>query len=357
MTSDTSALQAQLDAVPTATLLLAGLTAPPTVSQFLGLPSATQQLLEAAVPAISTDLASLNAAQATLTAAQTALATAQTALAAAQSALAAAQAVLTAAQQLLTAITNLGTAVTGLLATVPLASIGSIDVTTLADAGPHLAATVTGTVSGVKVLGQDVLATVTGSPTTNVSALLGSLSGQLGTALGGLTGALSQVLSHVPGLPTLSVPAPVIHLLTVSKGTASSGEQRAAHADVSVLSVTIPSMSIPAAVALPGLAPVAGSGAGGPLSTPSITAVVGDLTDRAEATLVPAASTPPTVVTPGQAAGTPASTPSAAAPTLPFTGLNSGLPLTAAALLVAGVALLRARRLRPVARLRTWRGR
>ncbi|MHB8339969.1 MAG: hypothetical protein ACYDB7_02200, partial [Mycobacteriales bacterium] len=144
--SATSALQAQLNSIPTVTLLLNGLSSAPTVTSFQALSATVQSALEAVVPGITSALATLQAAQSALAAANTALA---------------------GAQQLLTAITNLGSTLSGLLGDVPLASIGSINVSTLADSGPHLAAHVDGTVSGVQVLGQDVLKAVTGSSVVN----------------------------------------------------------------------------------------------------------------------------------------------------------------------------------------------
>ena len=77
-----------------------------------------------------------------------------------------------------------------------------------------------GEVQGLKVLGTDVLDNVLGTRTLDVAGLTGDTLSKVTTAVDGLTGTLSEVLSTVPGLPALKVPAPKVELLSKDAVTA-----------------------------------------------------------------------------------------------------------------------------------------
>ena len=60
--------------------------------------------------------------------------------------------------------------------------------------------------------------------------------------------------STVPSFPTLSIPAPEVGLLTKSSSTSITDGFGVANTSVKGLSITLPSVSIPTALALPGAA-------------------------------------------------------------------------------------------------------
>jgi hypothetical protein len=146
-------------------------------------------------------------------------------------------------------------AAVGLLDATPLVALDRLEVHTLASvtgAGPHgqRAEVVGGRVEGLRVLGTDVLEGPLGRGPVSVTALSGA-GGAVDDAIGALTGALSQVLSDVPGLPALQVPAPRIELLSTASATdVIDGVGRAGTA-VRALTVTWPGLAVPAAVAVP----------------------------------------------------------------------------------------------------------
>jgi hypothetical protein len=156
-----------------------------------------------------------------------------------------------------------------------------------------------------------------------------------------LTGVLSSVLSAVPGL---SVPAPKVALLTKSTSTSISGGFGTAQNTVRALQISIPAITLPAALALPNAAALpALSGAPNLKGALGINAV-GDLVSKPMTiglgTLSERASFRPAVAAP-------VTTPTAPTPELPRTGLPAGIAVFAM-LLVAGGLLLR-RRFAPVA--------
>ena len=278
--------------------------------------------------------------------------------------------------QVQTQVDALVAAVTSVLDATPLVSLESVTVRTRAaassaSAGGQTSEVVGGEVSGLRVLGTDVLSNVLGTSTVSLTDLAGAPLAAVMQAVNGVTGALSSVLSNVPGLPSLSVPAPTVGLLTKSTSTSVSGGFGHASNLVRVLQITLPAITLPAAVALPGAAslpafatlPAGGAtlvraqAVGDLVSTP-ITVGLGTLSDtvafrpaaqKAAPGAAPGGSTP-AGSTPGSAVpggSVPGSTPDTAVPTggvpqLPQTGLPLGLPALAA-LMVAGAFALRRR--------------
>ena len=325
LTAATSALQTQLDLIPAASLL--GLPAgSDTVTGFLALPSATQTVLEGVVPGITGALSAF-------TAAKTALDTANAAVTAAQAALTALTASL---QGVLAPLTGL---LTGVLDSTPLLSIDDLAITSKAvassnKAGGQQAEVLGGSISGLHVLGTDVLDNVLGSSTVDLSALVGSVADQLTAAVAGLTGTLSSVLSAVPGLPELVVPAPQISLLKKTTSTSISGGYGRALASVTGLSIALPAISLPAALAVPNAASLPGVSAVGSLLTSApVTVGIGTISDQAAFAPAVVASNPQT---------TPQTPSTPQTPPLASTGLPVGL--AALALLFVGAAVVVRRR-------------
>lgn len=302
------------------------------LASFLAASSGNQTAAETLVPGIT---AAANAANA----AQTAVAAAQSAVATAQAAVDAAQAVLNnLVSTLNSALTTLRNAIVGKLDATPLVSLASVVVTTRAavtsasQGGQH-AEIIGGTVSGLKVLGTDVLSKALGSSTLDLTAVTDAVLSKVNGAIGTLTGTLSTVLSHVPSLPLLKVPAPQIGLLTKTATTTISGGFGRASTVVRGLSISIPGITLPTSVAVPGAASLPG------LS--SVTQIAGQLTSAPVGigllTLRDTAAFRPAAVGGTTATGTPG------------TGMpNTGLPTGAAvlAIIVAGAAFV-VRRLMP----------
>lgn len=249
------------------------------------------------------------------------------------------QAAIDALQAQLTSLTNQLSGVTGPLVTqilgildgTPLVSLTKLDVTTLAAAGTAHKADVTGTVDGLKVANTDILKAVTGSSTANITDLVGNTLSGVQSKISGLLGQLSSVLSSVPQLPDLKVPTPVVKVLQKSTSLDPVSGLQSAQAAVTALQIDWAGLSIPDAVALPGVANLVPQSqqahatlAGSPLSL-----TIGSMSDLAQAR--PGTTAPQT--TPGS---TPTGTPSGGQQ-LPFTGLAGWLPL--AALVMVGAAL------------------
>jgi hypothetical protein len=290
-------------------------------------------------------------------------------------------------------------AVTGVLDATPLVSLDSITVRTRsavrsAAPGGQQSEVVGGEVSGLRVLGGDVLANTLGSSRVDLSDLTGTPLAKLTSALNAATGTLSSVLSTVPTLPTLSVPAPTVGLLTKSTAMSVSNGFGQATNLVRALSLTLPAVTIPAAVQLPGAGSlpaftslpglVRAQAVGDLVSTP-VTLSLATLSDTvafkpavagqqttapttpttsapgastrgtsAPATTTPGTTTPgtttPGTTTPDTSAprtGTPGTTTPKTVPTasgtpqLPRTGLGLGLPALAALMLGGAYALRR----------------
>ncbi|HEX8001403.1 MAG TPA: hypothetical protein VF519_01770 [Mycobacteriales bacterium] len=188
-------------------------------------------------------------------------------------------------------IDDLADLVDGVLAANPLVSIDAAQVGTSALSGATKSANVTGYVSGVKVLGQDVLATVTGDSKLDVAAIAGTVSNQVNAAVTSVTGALSTVLSTATGATGLSVPAPSVKFLTKSTSTGTDGAFGIANVVVTALQVDLGSATIPTqfaladAAELPAILPTATGFKTAPLSVK-----VGQLAEAAR--FRPGSSTP-----------------------------------------------------------------
>ena len=217
------------------------------------------QALQAAILAVTPANDALDAPLAAYVAAKAALATAQAALATA-----------TAAIQPL--IDDLAGIVDGVLAGAPLVEIGAAEIGTNALASTTKSATVTGSISGVKVLGEDVLAAVTGDTEVDVAALANTVATQVNSAIATVTGALSTVLSSATGALNLVVPAPSIKLLTKQTSTGVDGAFNTANVLVTALQVDLGSVTVPDVYALvgadtlPGVLPTATGFKTAPLS-------------------------------------------------------------------------------------------
>ncbi|MCU1621909.1 MAG: hypothetical protein JWL79_754 [Frankiales bacterium] len=325
LTSATTTLQGLLSQIPAANLI--GLPAGSnTVAGFLTLPTATQTLLAATVPGTAAAVTAVTTAQGLVTTATAAVATAQAALTS-----------LTAALQ--AALAPLLALLTGVLDSTPLLSIDKLSISSKAlassnKAGGQQAQVLGGTLTGLHVLGTDVLDSVLGTSSINLVDLVGSTATQLTSTINGLTGTLSSVLSSVPGLPTLKIPAPQITLLTKTAVTSISGGFGRASTSVTGLKIALPAITLPSAIALPGAAALPGlSLLNGLLTSSPITMSLATLSDQAAfAPAVVAAPTTPTTPTTGPTT-----------PTLPTTGLPAGLAVLA--LLSIGGALVVRRRL------------
>lgn len=213
-------------------------------------------------------------------------------------------------------IDDLAALVDGVLAEVPLVEIDAAQVGTSALAGATKSANVTGYISGVKVLGQDVLQTVTNNSKLDLAQLVGTVSSQVNTTIASATNALSTVLATATGL---SVPAPSVKFLVKSTSTGTEGAFGTAKALVTALQVELGSATIPTqfaladAAELPAILPTATGFKTAPLSIK-----VGELGEAAK--FRPASGTPATPTKPG---------------THPATGVPAGLAIVA----VIGTAL------------------
>jgi hypothetical protein len=277
-----------------------------TIADYLVLGSAAKAALDALNPAVA-------AAAAALTAATAAVATAQAAVTAALAALTA-------------ALDSLVDTIVAVLDDTSLLSLDSLSIASKAvvtsnKAGGQTAQVIGGTVSGLKVLGTDVLDVALGSSTVDLVDLAGSAASSVTSTLNGLTGTLSSVLSSA--VPGLSIPAPVVSLMnkTTSTGVDQNGFGQAVAA-LSGLTISIPAITVPTALALPGAAGLpaltgvvqtAGSLVSAPIALDLLT--VSD-----QAGFRPAVTTLPGTTIPEVAPST---------PTLPTTGLPAGLAVLA----------------------------
>ncbi len=233
-----------------------------------------------------------------------------------------------------TATDALAGVVEGILAGTPLVKIGAAEVGTKANVtGTAKTADVTGYVSGVEVMGEDVLKMVTGSSKIDAAKLVNDAAGKVNAEIAGITETLAGVLSSATGATGLVVPAPKIEVLTKQTSTGVSGAFGTAAATVNALSVSIGSATIPAAYALEDAAEMAGIGqtASG-FRTAPLSIKVGTLNESAK--FRPASSTTgnPGTKTPGQTGSHPS------------TGLPAGLALIA--MIGVGVAFAARRHLR-----------
>lgn len=147
-------------------------------------------------------------------------------------------------------------AAVGVLDATPLVSVDRLEVTTRsavtsAATGGQVAEVVGGEVQGLRVLGTDVLQTTVGSSQVELLDLAGPVQARIDSAISDLTGALSGSLSQVPGLPTLQVPAPKVDLLARATSTDVVDGFGVAGSALRAVSVSWPSLEVPAAAALP----------------------------------------------------------------------------------------------------------
>ena len=289
------------------------------------------QSLPVPVPAdVTAASAAVASAQAAASSTATTLANANAALAAANAAVDAAQAALDAALATLSSAIDTILAAAGSLLDVPLASVDSVTVGTVAKVGPKAAdstADVVGEISGLKVLGADVLALAGLGSTVDVvgtaSAVAGQINGQAGSILGLVFGTLNGV---VPGL---TVPTPSVEFLSTQTATGIDGAFGTARVAVNALAVSIPAFRIPTPVALPTLPALPGiTQSADAISTAPISMIVGQLGELA-------------MFRPASLSGAPI-TPGAPGGSLPRTGAPAGLAI--AALMITGLAVATRRR-------------
>jgi hypothetical protein len=338
-TSSLTAAQSTLTSATTA--LTSAIQANSAVLSPLGITDITT-LVGSVDPARATALAlpGMQSALDGYTSAQTAVTTAQAAVATAQAAVDAAQAALTTVTNTLTgALHTLLTTLTGVLDGTPLVSLDSLQVSTKAAArtaskGGQQAEVVGGTIKGLHVLGVDVLDNVLGSSSVSLDAVTSTVLGKVNGLMDQVTGTLSDVLSNVPSLPALKIPAPNVQLLTKSASTSVSGGFGRASTVVQGLSISLPAITVPSSVAVPQAA-----------SLPALTGVT-----QAAGTFVSAPVSLGLLTLHDQAAFRPAVTGTSTNAGAPGTGghlADTGLPAGVAvlSLLVVGGALLVHRRL------------
>lgn len=228
------------------------------------------------------------------------------------------------------AVAALAGIVESILAGTPLAKIGDAEVGTKAAVGSTKVANVTGYVSGVEVLGTDVVKTVTGDSKIDAAKMLGGVANDVNAAIATATGALSNVLSSATGAAGLVVPAPSIKVLSKETSTGSEGAFGTANATVSALSITMGSVSVPATYALSDAANLPGVGAlGTGFKTAPLAVNVGTLAEAAKYRAASNVATPAKPNTPAKP-GTPG-----ANPTHPATGGPAALAIIA----MVGVAV------------------
>lgn len=332
LTAATAALQAKLDQVTGATLV--AFPGANTIAGYTGLNAAGLLAVETLVPGTG-------AAFSTYTADQTALATANTAVTTAQAAVTAAQAALaTVTATLDTALGVVDGLAAGLLDSTPLLSLDSLSITSKAitksaSAGGQTAEITGGSIQGLNVLGTDVLDAALGSSNVDLVDLVGGAADDVTAVIGDLTGTLSDVLSTVPGLPALDIPAPTVDLLTKATSTSISGGYGHALASVTGLKITLPAITLPTSVALPNAAALpalAGvTQAAGLLTSAPVSVQLATLSDQSA--FAPAVTT---VTTPGTNPGT-------NNPGLAATGLPAGVSVLSVLLLGGGLVLRRRR--------------
>lgn len=263
------------------------------------------------------------------------LAAAATSYNAAQAAVTLANSLLNTAQALVTSTTTtLLNAINAVLDGTPLVSLGGLTVTTKAAVasatpGGQTAQIVGGEVTGLKVLGTDVLKTALGTSTVDVLDVVGSAGSTVSGAISTVTATLSSVLSNVPGFPALAIPAPQVSLLKKTTSTSIASGFGKALASVTGLKITLPAVTIPTALALPNAAAL-------PALT-GVTQVAGALTSAPVqldlVTLSEQSAFRPSITTVSSPPQTPGN--------LPRTGLPVGVALMALMALVGAVVLRR----------------
>ncbi len=347
-------LKTAYDAAPNPLLL------PALDAAKVALDEATALVTEAQT-AVTTATAAVAAANTTAELTAAALAAARSAVTLAQSALDAANRLLDAAQTALASIVKvlqplidqLLAAIVAVLDTTPLVSLDGLTVlsratATSAQPGDQSATVVGGEVSGLKVLGTDVLSNVLGTTKVDLVGVTAAQLSAVNALVGQLTGTLSSVLSTVPGFPTLSVPAPKVELLTKSVRTGNADGFGTAGTDLRALAITLPGLSVPTALAVPGAASLPALGGvtqvTGLLTSAPVSLELANLGNAVRFSPATLAAGAPTTGTP--TTGTPVTaTPGTVAPQLPRTGADQALAILGVALLAAAVAVRRRREL------------
>lgn len=360
-----AAAQATTAAEQSATALL---PAEVTLEEALALTPAEREELSAELQAALTEVTTRRIEQAS----------AQAARAAAQAALEAAQPLLDAAQRalddplatLVEELAALEAAVMAVLDGTPLVSMDALRVATAArvtsaSAGGQSAEVVGGEIAGLRVLGTDVLAAALGASRVDVLQLTGDTLGRVSSEIGRVTGTLSQVLSTVRALPTLTVPAPQIGLLTKTTSTGTADGFGTAATGVRALSVVVPPITVPdlslllsgaalapaaatsavpaaATSAVPAAVPAA-TPAAAPVASSAVSISVGTLTDAvrfrpAVAAAAVGASNPGVSRT--VTAAPPSRSLAATGPSAMLAGLGLGLGLLAGAVVLRRRAVL-----------------
>lgn len=220
-----------------------------------------------AIETLNSGLAAVAAAYDT---AKSDLATAQTALDGLQATLA-------------SALAALGALVDDVLAGTPLVKVGATTIATKAAVSSAKVASITGSISGVQVLGQDVLAAVTGNSTLDAAKLAGDVATQVNSAISSLTSTLSNVLSAATGATGLVVPAPSIQVMVKSTKTGVNGAYGTAQATLTALSISLGSVTVPDAFALAGAGSLAGiAPITGGFKTSPLSVKVGEVVEAAQ---------------------------------------------------------------------------
>lgn len=308
-------------AYDTAEAALDAALAPVTVPELVTLPDGVAAPLDHA----DWDMLSADVKSALITAnsvASPGLAEAATNYEAAKGPLATAQGAIAGLQSALdSALDTLAGVVDGVLAGVPLVEIGAAEIGTKAIVNKTKTADVTGSISGVKVLGTDILAELTGDSELDVAEIAGDLAHEINDTIAAISATLSGALSEVTGATGLVVPTPDIKLMVEETATGVDGAFGTANTMLTALSVSIGSVSVPDAfaltdaAALPGLAAITGGFETAPLSMK-----VGSITEAARYRPASAAPATPTTGNTG---------------THPSTGGPAGLAIVA----VIGAAL------------------
>jgi hypothetical protein len=316
---------------------------------------AAQDSVAAATAAVTTATTAVASAQSAVDLAQGAVDTLKAAVAALQTVIDGLQKVLDAALAALNGILDaiqkeinaLVAAILAVLDGTPLVSFDSLSILTEAVAssntgGGQSARVVGGEISGLQVLGTDVLSDVLGRTSVDLLDLVGTQLTAVNGLIADLTGTLSSVLSTVPSFPTLSIPAPEVGLLTKTTSTGVVDGFGVATTSVKGLSVTLPSVSIPAALALPGAADLPALNGvtqlAGLLTSAPVKIDLATLSSNAR--FAQAVGAPPAAGTP--AAGAPGTgTSGTAAAQLPRTGASQALAALGVALMAAAVVARR----------------
>jgi hypothetical protein len=328
LTSATSALTS-LIGLPASALVLGplGIT---DIATLIAASPANQALAFAGVSGLQAALTTYTNADAAVTAAQTAVATAQGLVNTAQTLLNTVTATLT------NALNTLLGALTNVLDKTPLVSLDSLEVSTKAivtsaSKGGQQAEIVGGVVKGLKVLGVDVLDAALGSSTLDLDAVTTSALSEVNGLMDEVTGTLSDVLSSIPSLPALDIPAPNVTLLAKKATTSISGGFGNAETTVRALTISLPAITVPTAVAVPNAANLP--------ALDGVTQTAGKLTSSALSVGV--------LNLHDQASFSPAAVPGGSAPGTGGHLADTGLPvgLAVLSLVTAAGALLARRRL------------